>query len=153
MKSKHLTEEILQAFLLKEIHDDTIAIHIAECSICRTKLENYQYLVDSIQQITPETFSFDVATVVMDKIVHYEQKKNRKNVLVFWGTLVVLLGGIGFMGLPVLQPILKAFSSIPLFTNLFIWGTSVSVVLYLLADIYKQYKIKEKQYLDTSCNQ
>lgn len=153
MKSKHLTEEILQAFLLKEIHDETIATHIAECSLCRTKLENYQYLVGNIQQIAPETFSFNVADAVMDRIVQYEKKENTKKVLVFWGTLVALSGGIVFMGLPLLQPILKVFYSIPLFTNLFIWGTSISVVIYLLADIYKQYKIKEKYYLDTICNQ
>jgi hypothetical protein len=31
-----------------------------------------------------------------------------------------------------------------LFANLFIVGTGIGVVIFLLSDIYKQYKIKEK---------
>jgi len=69
MTNNHLTDETLQAFLLKEIQDDTITAHLAVCSSCREKLGNYQHLVVGIQKIESETFSFDVTTVVMDRII------------------------------------------------------------------------------------
>ncbi|MDZ4147446.1 MAG: hypothetical protein U1C58_04095, partial [Flavobacteriaceae bacterium] len=60
MKSTHLTDENLQAFILNEIQDDTIATHLAVCPNCREKLEKYQHLIVGITKIAPETFSFDV---------------------------------------------------------------------------------------------
>lgn len=144
MKSNHLTDEILQAFLLKEIVDDTLDTHIVECSICRAKLENYRYLVASIQKIEPEPFSFDVTTVVMQKIELYEKQENIKRALVFWGLLIFFIGSVVLISLPFLLPILRVFYSMALFTNIFIAGTSISVLIFLLSDIYKQYKIKEK---------
>ena len=144
MKSNHLTDEILQAFLLKELQDDTLDPHIAECSSCRAKLENYQYLVASLQKVEPEAFSFDVTTVVMHKIELYERQENTKKALVFWGILVVLIGSVVLISFPFLLPILSVFSSMTLFTNIFIVGTGLSVLIFLLSDIYKQYKIKEK---------
>lgn len=144
MKNNHLTDEILQAFLLKEIQDDTIDTHIAECSSCRAKLENYQYLVNSLRKVEPETFSFDVTTVVMHKIEQYEKQEKTKKALVFWGILVVFIGSVVLISLPFLLPILSLFSSMTLFTNIFIAGSGLSVLTFLLSDIYKQYKIKEK---------
>lgn len=144
MKNSHLTEEILQAFLFKEIQDDSTEAHIAECSICRAKLENYQYLVASIQKAEPETFSFDVTTVVMQKIEVYEKQENIKKVLVIWGLLIFFIVSIVLISLPFSLPILRVFYSMALFTNIFIGGTSICVLIFLLSDIYKQYKIKEK---------
>lgn len=144
MKSNHLTDEILQAFLLKEILDDKLETHIAKCSICRTKLENYQYLVASIQKAAPEPFSFDVTTVVMQKIELYEKQESIKKALVFWGLLIFFIGTVVLISLPFLLPILRVFYTLTLFTIIFIVGTSISVLIFLFSDIYKQYKIKEK---------
>ncbi len=144
MKNNHLTDEILQAFLLKEIQDDIIVTHIAECSICQAKLENYQYLIDSLQKVEPETFSFDATTVVMHKIEQYERQEKTKKAFVFWGILIVFAGTVVLISIPFVLPILSVFSSMALFTNIFILGTGLSVLIFLLSDIYKQYKIKEK---------
>ncbi len=144
MKSNHLTDEILQAYLLKEIQDETIETHIAKCSICRTRLENYKFLVDSIQESEPEDFSFDVTTVVMQKIELYEKHENLKRALVFWGLLIFFIVGVVLISLPFSLPILRVFYSMALFTHIFIGGTSICVLIFLLTDIYKQYKIKEK---------
>lgn len=144
MKHNHLTDEILQAFLLQEIQNDSIDTHIAECLICRAKLENYQYLVDSLQKVEPETFSFDVTTVVMHKIEQYEKQENTKKALAFWGILIVFAGSVLLISIPFLQPILSLFSSMAFFTNIFIVGTGLCVLIFLLSDLYRQYKIKEK---------
>lgn len=144
MKSNHLTEEILQAVLLKDIQNDTIDAHIGECSICRAKLENYQNLVESLQKVEPETFSFDVTTVVMHKIELFEKQKNTQKALAFWSILIIFIGSLVLISLPFLIPILNVFSSITLYTNIFIVGSGLSVLIFLLSDLYKQYKIKEK---------
>ncbi len=144
MESNHLTDEILQAFLLKEIQDDSLHAHIAACAICRAKLENYQYLLAGIRKVEPETFSFDVTTVVMHKIELYEKQENTKKSLVYWGIVMVFIASVVSISLPFLRPILSLFSSITFWTNIFIVGTGLSVLIFLLTDVYKQYKIKER---------
>lgn len=150
MKNNHLTDETLQAFLLNEIQDDAINIHIAECSVCCAKLENYQHLIVRINAITPETFSFDVTSVVMHKIEQYSIQENRKQHLIFWGIMAALIGSIVLLGLPFLQPIISVFYAKSLFTNLFIIGTGLCVVLFFVVDIYKLYTIKEKILFDNN---
>lgn len=148
MKNNHLTDETLQAFLLNEIQDDAINIHITECSICCAKLENYQHLIAQINKITPETFSFDVTTVVMHKIEQHATQENIKQGFIFWGILAALIGSIVLLSLPFLQPIVSVFYAKSFFTNLFIIGTGICVVLFFVADIYKRYNAKEKILFD-----
>ena len=117
MTNNHLTDETLQAFLLKEIQDDTIMAHLDVCSNCREKLESYQYLVDNIQRVAPETFSFDVATVVMDRIKLYERQESKKQGLVFWGLLIFLLIVISSFSIPFIPRILAIFYSKSILTT------------------------------------
>lgn len=143
--NSHLTDEILQAFLLKEQQDDTIATHLAVCSKCREKLEEYQSLIDHVQQIKPETFSFDVTTLAMNTVVLYEQKKSKKEALVFWGLLVFLSIVLISFSIPFLPQLLGIFDSKSPFTTLFVIGTGLAVLLFLLTDMIQQYKTKEKK--------
>jgi hypothetical protein len=150
MKNNHLTDETLQEFLLNEIQDDAINVHIAECSICYTKLENYRHLIERINEITPETFSFDVTNVVMHKIEQYVVRENTIRDLIFWGIMATLIGSIVLLSLPFLKPIVSVFYTKSLFTNLFIIGTGICVVIFFVADIYKLYKAKEKILFDNN---
>lgn len=145
MINNHLTDDTLQAFLLKEIQDDTITAHLAACSSCREKLGNYQYLVVGIQKIALETFSFDVTTVVMDRIMLFERQESRKQELILWGLLTLLLVVMASFSIPFITPILTIFYSIPFFTTLFLVGTGLGVLLFLLADMSKQFKLKEEK--------
>lgn len=145
MKHKHLTDDILQVFLLKEIQDDTIATHLGECSNCREKLEKYQRLVVGISKIAPETFSFDVTTLVMDKITLFEKKKSKKQEFVFFGLLTFLLAVIASVSIPFIPKILTIFYSKSIFTTLFVIAIGLFVLLFLLADISRQYKTKEEK--------
>lgn len=145
MKNTHLTDDILQAYLLKEIQSESITTHLKGCSICREKLMNYQYLIESIKLIEPETFSFDVTSNVMQKIVQYESKEKAKKNFIFWGLLTIVIVVILSFSFPYISKLLHVFYSLPFFTKIFLIGTSLAVLLFLLADIRGQYSLKEKK--------
>lgn len=145
MTYKHLTDETLQAFLLKETKDDTVATHLLACADCREKFENYKCLVDSIQRVAPETFSFDVTTKVMDRIMLYNKQEIRKQALVFWGLFTFLVVVIFSFSIPFVLQILTVFYSIPFLTTLFVVGTGLVVLLILFAEINKEYKMKDEK--------
>lgn len=143
MKNSHLTDEVLQGFLLNEIQDDAIATHLTVCTECRERLEDYQYLVDSVQKIKPETFSFDITALAMNSIMLYEQKKSKKQGLLFWGLLIFLLIIIASFSIPYIPKMFAIFYTKSIFTTLLMVGTGLVVFLFLLADITQQYKTKE----------
>ncbi|MGV3613311.1 MAG: hypothetical protein ACO1N0_20300 [Fluviicola sp.] len=145
MTNSHLTDETLQAFLLKEMQDDTAAMHLSVCAHCQTKLEKYQYLLSDIQKIEPEIFPFDVTAVVMDKILCYEKQKSRKQERALWVLFIFLAILISSLSIPFIPPFLTAFYAMPIFTTLLIVGTALLVFLFLLADLYKRYQLKEQK--------
>lgn len=145
MNSSHITDEVLQAFLLKEIDNETITKHLAECSACQKRLDEYQYLIDGVQKIEPETFLFDAVPLAMNTIMLYEKKKRKKQELMFWGLLSVLLIAISATSIPYLPALLAIFTSKSVFTTLLVTGTGLVVLLFLLADILRQYKKKEEK--------
>lgn len=150
MTNNHLSDEILQVFLLEETQSDTVTSHLSTCVECREKLENYHSLVDNIKKITPETFAFDVTTLVMGNIVQYETKKIRNQEVIFWGFLILLLGVISSFAIPYIPKILSVFKSIPSFTTILIVGTGLMVMLFLIADLNNQYKLKEKKIFENN---
>jgi hypothetical protein len=143
MTNNHLTEEILQAYLLNEIQDDKIATHLFECLSCQKKLEEYQILIDRVQKIKPETFSFDVTTVVMEKIKEIETQKEKNTNSVMY----LSLSSISITALVLLYPYIKSiYTQFKLFTvmgNLFVLVSALGVTIFLLNDIIRQYKQKE----------
>lgn len=150
MNNRHLTDEALQAFVLKEIQDDTVAVHLSVCADCREKIKNYQYLVDNIQKVAPESFSFDVTTVVMDSVVKYKRRETVKQKIGFWILLTFLSLIVLSFAIPFLPRILMIFDSISIFKTLFIVGTGFAVIFFLLADLSRQYKLKEKKLFENN---
>jgi hypothetical protein len=65
--------------------DDTVVAHLEGCAICRERLADYQHLIAGIQQTAPESFAFDVTTVVMDRIAQHEKQESKKQELIFGG--------------------------------------------------------------------
>ena len=147
MESIHVTDEVLQAFLLNELQDDTVATHLGGCSNCREKLEKYRQMVVGIPQIAPETFSFDVTTLVMNNILLYDKRKRKMQALFFWGVLVLLLLVISSFSIPFMPAVLAIFHSKSIFTTLLLIETGLVVLLFLFADIARQYKMKEEKIL------
>lgn len=145
MNHDHLTDETLQAFLLKEMQDNTIAEHLTVCPTCSEKLEDYQRVIVGISKVAPVTFSFDVTAVVMDKIIFYEKKKNKKQEFLFWVLLTFFLVVITSLSIPFIPKILPLFYSTSIFTTLLVTATGVVIFLFLLADIHRQYQTKEEK--------
>lgn len=143
MKSTHLTDETLQAFLLKEIQHDTISTHLADCSTCRDRLEEYQYLMVEISKIAPETFSFDVTALVMDKIKEIEtQKEKNTNIVLYLSLSIISLVTLGLL-YPYIKIIFTQFKSFSIMANLSMLVSVLGVVIFLLYDLFRQYKQKE----------
>ncbi len=143
MISDHLTDENLQAFLLKDIEDDTIATHLTVCSDCREKLEEYQYLIDRVQEIKTETFPFDVTTVVMEKIKAVEtQKEKNSNIVLYMSFTIVSIVALVLL-YPYVKMIFTPFKSFSIMANVFMLVSVLGVVIFLLNDLFRQYKQKE----------
>jgi negative regulator of sigma E activity len=143
MKNNHITDEILQAYLLNEIQDDNIASHLTACSSCQKKLEEYQLFIDSVQKIKPETFSFDVTSIVMAKINEVERQKEKDtNIVLYMSFSIVSIVAMVLL-YPYLKIIFTQFKSFSIMANVFMLVSVLGVVIFLLNDLFRQYKQKE----------
>jgi hypothetical protein len=52
---------------------------------------------------------------------------------------------ISAFAIPFIYKVLNAFNAMPISTTLFIMGTGLAVLLFLLADINRQSKLKERK--------
>lgn len=145
MKSIHLTDEVLQEYLLKEISDDEITNHLHECSICQQRLEAYRFLIDGIEETTAERLSFNVTTVAMHTVMLYEKKRKLKQEVFFWGLLILLCMIILSFAIPFIPQIIAVFSGKFNSATLWVIGTGFFVLLFLLTDISRQFKMKENK--------
>jgi hypothetical protein len=145
MKDAHLTEENLQEYFFNEFQDSEIAMHLAGCPDCRERLEAYQLLIANVKKIQPESFSFEVTALAMDKIFLYEKKKNKRKEIVLWGVLATVSILISSFSIPYLPMIFALFYSQSIFSTLFLIGTGLFILAFLVADIIRQYKKKEDE--------
>ena len=104
----------------------------------------YQSLMDSLKNVEPETFPFDVTSVAMNSIMIYEQNENKKKALLSWGGLFIVLISISSLSIPYVPKVLALFYSNSIYTSLLVIGTGLVVFIFLLADIIQNYKNKEK---------
>lgn len=143
MINNHLTDEAIQTYLLKEVQDDSITKHLAECSICKIKLEEYQLLINNVQKIKTETFSFDVTSLVMEKIIEVETQKEKKaNSVLYMSLSIVLIVAMALL-YPYTKIIFTQFKSFSIMGNAFMIVSVLGVVVFLLNDLFRQYKQKE----------
>lgn len=142
MNSIHITDEVLQAYLCKEIDDDAITAHLAVCARCRKRLEEYQFVLAHVQEIKTEAFSFDLTALAMDTVVLYERKQRKKQALVYWLLFVFLFIALASFSIPFVPKVFALFDSTPTITTLLVLGTGLAVLLFLLADMARQYKTK-----------
>ncbi len=143
MTNNHLTDEALQAFLLKEIQDDTIAHHLTICSDCQKRLSEYNYLIERVQKIKAETFSFDVTSVVMEKIVETETQKTKKTYIGLFAGLLMISIIVSLLLYPYVKVIFTLLKASSIMTNAFILVSALGIAAFLLNDVFRQYKQKE----------
>lgn len=143
MTNNHLTEETLQAFLLKEIKEDSISMHVSACADCREKLEEYKFIIDSLNKVKAETFSFDVASLVIEKIISVEAQKEKNTSTVLYLMLLMVSVVTLLLVYPFLKPILTQFKLFSAPTNIFIFISIIGFAIFLLIDLFRQYKQKK----------
>lgn len=143
MINNHLTDEAIQTYLLKEVQDDAITKHLAECSICKIKLKEYDLLINNMQKIKTETFSFDVTSLVMEKIIEVETQKEKKANAVLYISLSSVLIIAMFLLYPSIKTIFIQFKTFSIIGNAFMIVSVLGVVVFLLNDLFRQYKQKE----------
>lgn len=143
MKNDHVTDEVLQAFLLKEIQENSIAMHLNVCSKCQERLEDYEFLINNVRKIKSETFSFDVTSLVMEKIesVEIQKEKNKNTVLyIIFSIISTITLALSY---PSLKIIFHQFKSFSMITNVFMLVSVSGVFIFLMNDLFRQYKRKE----------
>jgi hypothetical protein len=150
MNNIHLTDEILQEFLLKENEDESIVAHLSACSACQERLAAYQYLIESLPKMEAETFPFDVTSLAMDNVLLYEQKKSQKQELAFGKLLILLIIVILSFAMPFIPKVLVILNSTSIFTTLLAVVIGLAIFLFLLADLTQQYKIKEEKIFNSN---
>jgi hypothetical protein len=143
MTNNHLTDETLQAFLLNELQDDAIATHLAVCPNCSEKLETYRHLMVGISKIAPETFSFAVTSLVMGKIKDVETQKEKNTTIVLYTSLSIVSIVALVLLYPYIEIIFTQFKSFSIMANVFMLVSVLGVVIFLLNDLFRQYKQKE----------
>lgn len=143
METNHLTDEVIQAFVLKEIVDDNIAMHLTVCESCKAKHNAYQILVSNLNTIEVEAFSFDVSTLVMQKIEAVETgKAARQSTILFIGIAVCIICFVA-LAYPIIGPLLQYFSALSVMSNGLIAVSAMGIVFFLINDLFRQYKQRE----------
>lgn len=143
MNSNHLTDDIIQAYLLQEISDNQIALHISGCANCKAKMESYQTLMHTMGTLKSETFSFDATALVMQKIEATETKKTARGSYALIAVLSILILGVILFSIPIAEPIIQEFRSLNVIDSAFIIVSAGGVFIFLFKDMFRQYKQKE----------
>lgn len=148
MDNKHLTEEDIQSYAVNTIADENIMLHLSQCKECKAKYETYRALISNIETLQPEVFSFNVAAMVMQKIEATETKKvTEKNALLY--TIIGLFCiGIFVILLPFLKLIFLNFLKLTVIENSLIFISVLGSTIYLLSDVFRDYKKIECFYLN-----
>ena len=140
MTSKHITEESLQNYISEGKTDEGISKHIAECEACRTQLEAYTALYTALNKIEPESFSFNVAEIVMQQITPVEEKKATiENYILPIGLGILILTVLVFC-LPYFKIIIKQLQLMTVMTNVFMLASALRVVIFVFMDVFRKYK-------------
>ncbi|MCA6364093.1 MAG: hypothetical protein IM638_13720 [Bacteroidetes bacterium] len=150
MNNNHLTDETIQAIILNEIQDNTYDAHLAGCFICRKKRDEYHALINQLQEVETETFSFDVSDLAMHAVMLFEKKKRGKQELFFWGFFAVMLIIVSSFSIPYIAQVLDYICAGSIVTTLLVTGTALIVLLIILTDIIRQYKTKEGNLFNTN---
>lgn len=146
MVTKHLTDEEVQQYAIdKHGCEKRIAEHIHLCEECRTKAEVYQLLITGIKQQPQHAFDFDLSKLVIKQLPSRKAKiANDKALVWIFGFM-----GIAFLGgaIYLFQSYFYFFEEIRTIFIYLIGITALTVLVYLLIDMYKKYQ-KEMKVLD-----
>jgi len=146
MVIKHLTDDEVQQYAVdKSNSEKRIGEHIHLCEECRSKVEVYQLLITGIKQQPQPAFDFDLSKIVL------QQLPSPKTLVANDNALIWIFGfmGIAFLG-GAIYFFLSYFDLFEGIKTIFIYLiaiTAITVLLYVIIDMYKKYQ-KEMKVLD-----
>ncbi|MBS1752819.1 MAG: hypothetical protein KF741_11375 [Ferruginibacter sp.] len=143
MNTKHLTDEAIQDYVLQETTDSEISRHISVCTECKSKVEVYRTLMNTMYSIKPEVFPFDVTEVVSQRIEVKTYKRKTLGSYALGLVLSIVILSVVLYSLSILKPVLQVFHSLKMIDNAFILVSAICICVFLLKDITRQYKEKE----------
>jgi len=139
MLIKHLTEEEVQQYALTKQHGEKqVAEHIHLCKECRMKVEVYQLLITGIKQQQQPVFDFDLSQMVLQQLPSPKTKVSPDK----WLVWLLASIGIGFIGgvFYFFPGYFDFFEGVRAILIYLIIITAITVLAYLLNDMYKKYK-------------
>ena len=146
MVTKHLTDDEVQQFVIDKPNcENRIAEHIQLCEECRSKVEVYQLLITGIKQQPQPAFDFDLSKMVLQQLPSPKTTIANDNALIWiFGLMgIAFLGGVVYL----FRRYFDLFEGIKTIFIYLIVITAITVLLYLLIDMYKKYQ-KEMKVLD-----
>ena len=146
MVIKHLTDDEVQEFVGdKKYCEVKIVEHIHSCEICRAKVEVYQLMIKEIKKQPQPAFDFDLSRMVLQKLPSSKTTivNDKALILIFGFMVIAFLGGVIYL----FQSYFDLFEGIKTIFIYLIAITAITVLVYLLIDMYKEYQ-KEMKVLD-----
>ena len=146
MVIKHLTDDEVQQYAAdKSNSEKRIVEHIHLCEECRSKVEVYQLLITGIKQLPQPAFDFDLSKMVLQQLPSSKTSTANDNALVW----IFGFMGIAFLGGAIyfFQSYFDLFEGIKTILIYLIVISAITVLVYLIIDMYKKYQ-KEMKVLD-----
>lgn len=137
MKERHLTDLEVQLFAMGEPgQDPAIVQHIAACSGCRLKVNDYQLLFAGLKDQEAPVFDFDLARLVIHQLQPVRQASDQ---LRYW----MIAAGIVVSGITVFlfKDYLFVANGFPVMLAII---CTVPVLLFLFAETSRNYRKRMK---------
>jgi hypothetical protein len=142
MLNGHLSDEQIQELVLNETSDTAAATHAANCSDCKTRLENYWLLINAIEREPAPAFSFDLAAAVVSQIEALPAKPKTNSLWwLFIITMAAILVGAGIYFGQYMSELYEGIKSLAIY---FIAITGIILGIALVIAQYKTYQLKIK---------
>jgi len=140
MTNSHPKEKEIQEYVLdRSACSNTTIGHIESCTVCQEEVNSYTLLFTGIKQEPAASFDFDLEQLVMPLLPSPEPLMTTDRFV--FGFLVVF--SCLCIGVPVYifwQNILYMFSGIPVYFIYVIIGSSSSVMLVKIWNMFKKYQ-------------
>jgi hypothetical protein len=138
--NKHCSDSDIQAFVLqKNDCSADVKEHMAHCTHCAAKAQQYMLLAEAIEAQPQPVFNFDVAAAVMAKLPAPQQKTAGKNLLIYGVIAICILipGIIVYLFMNIFASIFHAINTM---LYALIFTTVASLFVFLCIDMYRKYK-------------
>lgn len=144
MSTEHVSEQDIQSWVLKETALPEAAVsHMQTCAACQAKLNVYEELFSSVEEMPKPSFDFDVVDLVMPQL---PVKKKKINLVPAILSGVIVLAGL--VGLPFLLFDDKNGSGLQSVSP-WLFGmvgiVAISFIMISVSDIYARYRQQLKE--------